>query len=223
MGAGPSLNSIDTSKLKGATIIFTNASYKLAKKIQTKTSYHFVMDVRRVSEIAEYIKKDLFNIRFRSLTTIPTSFSELRKMTLNMDYFLMPRSQIKKKNKFLNRADFVVNDAGDVDQDISLGIKLRSSVVFNAVDIAFYMGANKVILLGVDVNYSENVRTSYFDQENRQHFYIKDLYKDFIKPNLISYNKYYNNEKYRILNASHPTNDDVLPKMDMCDVYDLYK
>lgn len=129
IGNGPSLNDTDMSLLKNETTFGLNRIYLMFDKLGFETTYNVVVN----QLVVEQCVADFESLQSPLFTTQP-SRQHLRNAGDNVH--------------FLNKI------AGPrFSKDVSHGIWEGATVTFVAMQLAFYMGFSKVILVGVDHNF----------------------------------------------------------------------
>ena len=139
IGNGPSINLMDLDCLKNEFTIGTNYTFL---KEEIKTPYICISDTFRMQELALY-DKNIFSekIIFYASHTGPT-WDSIVPSLLNRTVVL----------------HFLENEI-NFSEDIKKGIycnKKMASVVFPAIQIAVYMGASEIYLIGVDQDYKKD-------------------------------------------------------------------
>lgn len=141
VGSGPSLKKTDLSKTKDKIVIATNHTYKLFNK---NSAYSIMTDHIRVKQLREKIIKygnKLFLARNNNC--------------LKDEYYSDPATLINVLRKN--------NESIGFSWDLNNGIYIGYSVIFSAIQLAVYMGAKKVHLIGVDQDYSQ--KQKFFDED----------------------------------------------------------
>ncbi len=130
IGNGPSLNKMNLSLLNDHYTFGLNKIYMIFKKNPFKPSYHVAVNPL----VIEQGKNE-----FRTLGC--PSFLSFRSMSHN---------KIAGKNTF---ALGDINSTKSFHKDITKGISQGSTVTFTAMQIAYFMGFERVFLIGVDHNF----------------------------------------------------------------------
>jgi len=145
MGKGPSINNTNFDLIKGETIIGVNTLYKLLDKAKINCKYFVVTDRIAWNEhIKNIIKID--TIIF--LGYVASRLYAKNKSKYNIHPFVIKgKKTIRMKHRF--------------PKDISEYVYVNGpTVVFIALQIAYYLGFKEVYLLGCDSTYSGK---SHFD------------------------------------------------------------
>lgn len=128
IGNGPSLNKTNLELLRHETTFGLNRIYLMFDKLGFATTYHAVVNQLVVEQCAE----DFNRLPAPLFTTLPS-----RKYLANRDdtYYL---------NKLVGPR---------FSRDLSHGIWEGATVTYVAMQVAYYMGFNEVVLVGVDHNF----------------------------------------------------------------------
>lgn len=201
LAAGPSLAKTNLQKLEGKPVIILNRAYKLLDRIRPSHSYWIIQDSQRAHEFS-FVPRTLFTASFRIFGATWHSFS-LRAIAKEDIILLEPiRRQLLRI-----RADKSSDFSKDLSQYISnSGGK---SVIFSAIQLAAYMGAIRIVLLGYDLGTSAE-GASYFDNPMPH----KDL--DRFVPQMLDatsrYKKILDMEQIDLVNGSAWTKERILSK-----------
>lgn len=224
VGAGPSLNKEDLFLLNNQIVIFTNSSYKIRQQICPAFSYWIAQDTYRMREMQDVrCKKYGFSATFKS-------FHDINSLSLSSihsdDIILLPRIAWERLFNpsnpilsFLTPLYFpkAICNLPKFSEKIDELIELTgSSVIFSAIQIAAYMGASRIGLLGVDMNYTTDLKSSYFDFDpNRVNFgpYMTgNYYNEVRRPIFIYFRQHLLNKGVSLINCTCSTSEDVLDK-----------
>jgi hypothetical protein len=214
LGAGPSLIDFNLEKLSNKNIILTNSTYKLREQIISSNVYHYMQDDERIIEMNQFISADSFNYIFRSISYLPVDFNTYEKLVTKEQVFLPPKIGLFKNGFFKPHIKLAQTDISNV--DLFKYVTISSSVIFGAIQLAIHMGARKIILLGVDMNYSKHTTNNHFDSSSisfqRNLNLTEDWYLKYMRPTFVSYKKLCNQLGVNLLNATINTKEDVLEK-----------
>jgi hypothetical protein len=176
-GNGPSLRDTDINSIpKDVAFFATNHYYKMWDAFERKPDNIVITDSNRIREIGDnyknrdvtlyaghqnyinapvaWIKKHLQR-DFVPLKQLPKGF--FRRHTLFNDFFIKDRFSPLVFDKF------------NFSKWPEAGFNFGSSVVISSIQLAFSLGYEKVILIGVDSNYGKE---KYFFKEDESSFYI---------------------------------------------------
>lgn len=206
LGGGHSLNETNLSTLNGQVVVFCNMSFKLKPQFRPKFSYS-VLSGRRMNDLRS-LDRGLFDASFRAFGALGTY---LGPGSLSREDIVL---RVPTRRGLLRVLDdssniFSTNLAQNVAQSGG------GSVIFTAIQIASYMGATKIVLLGVDLG-SQQGKQSHFDQ-------LQDRNYDMVtrRPRaenmLREYRNILSKKGVELLNASPSTFDRVLPKISLED------
>lgn len=199
IGNGPSLLYSDLEKLrKNKEISFgVNRIYQSFDKTEWRPDYYIIVDSIVMEQDFQKIKNYDFPVVF-----IGDNYSEIHEISHD-NYFYFSR----KANRYLE---------GCFSEDITNYVYGGSTVIFDAMQIAVYMGFSEIILLGVDM-------TDTKIGEKIPHFYDSDAEseKDLAKGNILNALKAFSIAKHaaqkrgiRIQNATRGGNVEVLERVD---------
>lgn len=185
MGNGPSLEITDLNALESGYVIGTNRAFLLRKHFQTPHFHLLIQDNVRLGELAEQV---------RNLDCI----KHFGSWYFNSDYpapsWLDPRNQ--SVSVYLPRLEWErdldqIRPVGSSKLGFSIspldGLFYGSSVIFSAIQMAYYFGASKIVCIGIDMDFSKpnnfvpgfNVIWSGFDYETHAKPMFK-LHRDFL-------------------------------------------
>ncbi|MFV8826469.1 6-hydroxymethylpterin diphosphokinase MptE-like protein [Alkalihalobacterium sp. APHAB7] len=207
VGNGPSLKLSDLEKLKNSISFGCNQVYLAFGKSSWRPTYYSVIDnmvaknkSREISclEVNKFIASDL-----KSYFTNSKNVLWLRRLPFQYQ----GKKQVYKFS-----------------EDIAQGIYSGFSVVYTQMQIAYYMGFRKLVLLGVDFNYDFTQDTInkkiIVNEQKKNHFHV-DYFKNGEKWNKPELKKQY--EAFRaakifldekgveVVNASRNTQLDIFP------------
>jgi hypothetical protein len=209
LGTGPSLLTENLSLLKDQIVIFTNSSYKAIDQIQPAKKYWFVQDQHRLKEFNE-VDRNIFDASFRSFHNIyTTDFNTISPK----DVFIMP--EIVYRNSAYGKYPEAIEKGDHFSDDLAKMVCMSGhSVIFSAIQLAGYMGAKRIVLLGVDMSFGNTIQQSYFDQTSEQTRFFWPLnYEKHSKGAFISFKKAFDAKGVEFINCTHGTKEDVLDKM----------
>jgi hypothetical protein len=156
LGNGPSLNQQRLDLLDGKIVLLTNRAFRLLDRFRPGIAYNVVADVHGFNKIGD------------SLMARPepafVSCHLLAEHALNSEYcsdkhlYLMPAFKWQHKAGTLQPQPWL---ATGFSRDITRRIYLGYSVIFCAIQIACYLGARRVVMLGVDMNYTGDAAKDY--------------------------------------------------------------
>ncbi len=161
VGGGPSMNLMDLSLLNGQNVILTNFSYKILDKCKPGFSISFAQDTRRIEEMKK-VDRDLFDFSLRTVYGRPIL---LLKFLWNQSFTKKDLLIIPKTYGIFRDTDWKKEDLLD-GHKINGNIQIGYSIIYSAIQLAYYMGAKRIVLIGVDLNYTG--AATHFD-ENRSY------------------------------------------------------
>jgi len=156
LGNGPSLNQQNLNLLDGKTVLLTNRAFQLLDRFQPGTAYNVVHDVQAFNKIGD-------SLMIRPETAF-VSCSFLADYALKSEYcsdkhlYLMPAYKWQRNAGIIQPQ--VLYSPG-FSRDITQRIYVGYSVIFHAVQVACYLGARRIVMLGVDMNYTGDPAKDY--------------------------------------------------------------
>lgn len=215
LGSGPSLSEEDLSLLEDAVVVAYNASYQALEGVRPAAFYSCIGGIR-MNQLSG-VDRSYFDASFRFL-------GAYRSEILNSD-------AIKKEDIFLRIPVRVilykVKEAGSGFSDDLSNYVLNGGAgtgIFTAIQIAAYMGASKIVLLGADFSASsEKSHFAYFGQPDRETAesvaaLYRSRYEKRIRPTLKRYQAHLRSRGIELINASKKTSDDVLQKVSLSEL-----
>lgn len=166
IGTGPSLGEVDFSELSGRNVIYLNNAHELHSQINPAFGVVVVSDFLRYREIRHG----------RGCPELPLVWTTDRIVDEKChpgvmeenSIFLMPKCDVFSGAL---RPSFKHGFSLDLDAGVYLG----RSVVFPALQLAAHLGANKIVLLGVDMTMN---RAVYYSGDIRSNFSGFDYVRD---------------------------------------------
>lgn len=151
IGNGPSLSGMDLSRLNGQLLLGTNRAYRLLDQIKPEAFHLVVQDNYRLAELEQDIEKREWPLHISACHffsgTAPPQWARKRTNT----YCFMPKLYTQSEAGQINaKAD--VRDGFSLDP--RLGLYQGHSVIFSAIQLAYYFGAKEIVCLGIDMDYS---------------------------------------------------------------------
>lgn len=210
VGAGPSLNNEKIELLKDHIVISYNFSYQIFKNFRPKYFYSVIHGAR--INVADNVNRSLFDASFR----FPGA----------KDDELIKDSAIKKNDIILPTTYkfylYKIKDGNaGFSNDIAKNIKNSGggTGLLSCVQIAKYMGANKIVLLGADFGVFDKKKNHFSESNfkdttswvNKLDEYYKMKEKSLHKA-LKTIKFICNKNDIKIINASSQTKDIVLDK-----------
>lgn len=187
IGNGPSLKMEDLDLLHNRREICfgSNGIFHAYKNTKWRPDYYVITDFLRYKEnykvINELNEKNIFIRRFYNM--------EGMQYPIGANIYNSPPQ----------RSDFEFSD------DITKAVFSGMTVTYNMLQIAAYMGFDKIYLLGVDFSFSStpNSGTNHFDSNYEKSSSVKDIfYRDENLAAFMSAEKYARNHGFRIFNAT---------------------
>lgn len=212
VASGPSLNDLDLNLLTDKNIISIHHSRSAVKNIKLKSHYWLLCDNKRINEL---LNLDRRKIDETLLAPGKLYWNYDRKSLYRSDLLIKPKIDYK----YLFPNSKIENTGFEFDVSKSIA-RAGTKSIFIAIQIAAYLGASKIILLGADFGFTDN-KHHFSDEINNYALYDIDPYKrqydKKIKPALEKYKNILKERGINIHNASTHTRDDVLNKTSFID------
>ena len=215
LGSGPSLSGEELSLLNGRIVIAYNASYKALSKVKPDALYSCIGGVR-MNQLS-HVDRSKFDASFRFMGAYRGGILKSGAIT-SEDIFLRIPVRV-----FL----YKIKEAGSGFSDDLSSYVLNGgagSGLFTAIQIAAYMGASRIVLLGAD--FSANTEKSHFayfgqEEEETPEFVAalyESRYEKRIRPALKRYRDHLRSRGVSLINSSKKTADDVLDRIPLAEV-----
>ena len=161
VGNGPSLNQQKLDLLDGKIVLLTNRAFRLLDRFRPGIAYNVIGDVHGFNKIGD-------SLMARPETAF-VSCHLLAGHALKNEYcsdkhlYLMPAFKWQRNAGIIQPQ--VVLSTG-FSTDITQRIYWGYSVIFGAIQIAYYLGARRVVMVGVDMNYTGDPAKDYAHARN---------------------------------------------------------
>lgn len=152
---GPSLEKHDLTKLKNEDVIAINASPVLEKGNNFKSKYYCLSDPRYF-DVEEKVK--IFKEKINDRECIFVLRDNLKEIVENQH--LLPRKSV------------LLHSLGcdGFSKNIMNGFYFGCSTTYMAIQLAYYLGYDKVYLLGLDLQYGFDKYVRFYKEEKVQEF-----------------------------------------------------
>jgi hypothetical protein len=217
LASGPSATIEKLKYLDNKVVIAIALSYIQFGFFKPKKQYWFTSDELRVEETSN-VDRSQFDAAFRVLKLFPNHF-------------------INSNNSF-TRTDIVLfgvqnndpNSYKSFSHDLSKKIiPAGATSIFGAIQLAAYMGARKIVLVGADFGAPDKEKTNFktrslLPQEVVRYSkvcfddYWKNKYNNYIEPTLIIYKKILSSRNINLINVSDITRDRISQFVNIRDV-----
>ncbi|MER2493331.1 6-hydroxymethylpterin diphosphokinase MptE-like protein [Catenovulum sediminis] len=177
---GPSVYSHDLQKLKGCNVIGMNASSILEHEFGFNSQYYCVSDLRFYNNE----EKRKYCTELLSPQTVKVFRSEIAELVSPLD------RDDTCYIKALSRDGFST--------DISQGFYFGCTTTMLALQLAYYLGAKKIYLLGVDLRYS-NDAPRFYVEKSVQH---EDPYTSVQIKNIVEAARFLESKNVSVVNCS---------------------
>lgn len=204
-GAGPSLNDTPLRKLESNPVIFLNSSFSIMKQGFRPTEAYWMIGSEPAMNEFQAVDRDLFDLSFRC---VGAQFINLEPDAITEKDVILRRPVIK--GLFRTIDDSSCNFSLDVSEEICHGG--GGSIVFSAIQLAYFMGAAEIVLVGVDMGVREG-QPSHFDLNREEQRHIHDERFARTSAAFANYLEILSERGVSLLNGSAWTNDKTLPKI----------
>lgn len=191
---GPSLRIEDLELIKGEYSISVNSCVKCFEKTDWRPDYLAINDCKVYSVLKDeitYYEKDIKEIFYTE-----NQLGRLEKYVPlfgNINTYLRRYYKNPEKHIHLNK-------------NLYYGIDSSINVAFIALQIAFYMGFNTIVLLGADCDYSNDKKHADFVSYNLENpSYMKRSQEETEKNLFLTYKVAYNEARNRKINVYNST------------------
>jgi hypothetical protein len=156
LGNGPSLNQQNLGLLDGKIVLLTNRAFRLLDRFQPGIAYNVVGDTHGFNKIGDSLmaRPETAFVSCHSLY----AYALKREYCSDKHLYLMPAYKWQRNAGTIQPQ---VLPAIGFSRDITQRIYLGYSVIFHAIQIAYYLGARRVVMVGVDMNYTGDPAKDY--------------------------------------------------------------
>lgn len=148
VGNGPSLRGQDLSALTDEVVVCTNRAFLIPQLVHAKERIHVFSDVGRISEVGDQLD-DAFPDDVKLFTINKYDMQALSIMRKQSGWLFIP--PISRLRRCRNMLGVVTSSNIGFSHDISKEIYTGYTVIFSAIQIARYLGASRIVMLGVDM------------------------------------------------------------------------
>ena len=201
IGSSPSLNLLDLTKLNNKYTFTLNRGYLLKEKGLLHSTFHAISDINILND--KNSKKELLKNYSDKLFCYAGIKNNITIDTIYFDYI---QSELKK--------DICFQD------DLTKPLIAYQSVVHFIIQIAYYLGFNKIYLLGIDLDFKENKGHIYNEtqgEKERENISIINAPK--MLKGLELCTKWLNKNNVEIFNASPCGIVDCMPKINYKEIF----
>lgn len=207
MGNGPSLRKIDPSQFDNCNVIGTNYAFEYLKNAKPKEFLSISTDSGRLMEII----RDDSRLEDRSLFAVAPSLLDddwMNCVEENQDILVLPTIQTLALNK--EKWSFILKDSILCNFDLYNNMEhCGQSVIFAALQFAYFLGAQDIFLVGVDMDY-ERSHTHF--RESITHVNLRYQYDVHARGAFIHFKQVFERVGVRLSNATAGGKIDVLER-----------
>lgn len=214
--SGPSLEFVDPKVFRDSIVVSVNFSYRHFGSVRPEKHYWFVSDEWRVQQ-SVCINRKHFDSSFRVLKTRSKLF--WWKSPFSPDDVVFVGKQIHH-NEASAAGQFLLHETL---------FPVGGSSIFGAIQLAVYMGAKSICLVGADFKPASDGRTHFESvplhveekKRNTKHEYAEYMlqkYNNQIKPTLAEFEVMLAERGVSLVNASQDSLDDVLRRVRLEDI-----
>ena len=200
VGSGPSLDETNFDPLENSPVVFCNGSFMIMDKFAPSKAYH-IMSGRMMSDLRQ-TNRQLFAGSFRALGALG---APLKQNSISKEDVLL---KVPVKWGLFRVVDDGTKIFSD-ELDKFIGQSGGGSVIFSGIQIAHYLGATKIVLLGVDLGNPSDAKTHSSQVKGG----LSPNYKrGRMQSTLAAYKEILNLRGVALVNGSPTTYDSVLPR-----------
>lgn len=205
LGTGPSLVRTPVERMRGEPVIFLNNAYKLRDRVGADCPVYLCTDFLRLREI----RPDLEALPGLKLC----STDRVAAPGLPIDLYQPPLHFLMPKVAWLPEPGRVRPHVmlHGFEPDLRRGLYLGHSVVFSAIQVAHFLGASRVVLVGIDMDYAAP-GGSYYDPTVRDNW-TPFTYEAHARDHLVLARDALAARGSALLNATVGGRIDVLPRI----------
>lgn len=155
IGNGPSLNQTDWSCLRDAHVIGTNRAFQVLDRIQTDKFHLVIQDNIRLRELERELSEVVFPLHVGSWFFTPdaTPPSWLTPKKENVSVYLPILDWTTHGNAL--RINGSLNPR--FSDDPTRGVFAAYSIIFTAIQFAYFFGAKRIVCIGIDMDYVNGI------------------------------------------------------------------
>ncbi|MGZ8991806.1 MAG: hypothetical protein ACXW23_18010 [Telluria sp.] len=210
VGTGPSINETDLKKLDGKRVIFLNNAFTLLSEFEPNDPVCMITDDLRAMELRGALSRQKIRVVCSTDRVLnPDVDPSIFRAPFT---FVMPKLDVSTTSRHVNMA---ISTKMSLSADLQSGVYLGKSVLFPAIQLAAYMGARSIVLVGIDMNMNQGV---YFSSAIRGNWSGFDYPRDG-EPYLENLHEFLLSRSINLINASQggiveaiPRNWDLLAK-----------
>lgn len=221
VGNGPSLLEKDIHRIKKEYSFAANMMYENFERLRWKPSYYIVYD-RTMSRVFEENESSLM----QTLNSVGIFFAEYKTGLYTKYYDNKPDNLVFYKDITYRRNK---NETCLFSEDMEKGLYRGQTVVYDALQMAVYMGFKRIYLLGVDMSYKKERKKDGTTVDNleiiRNHAdfvrepdaFESDTYEmvDEMELGFMAAKEYADNHNVEIYNATRGGKLEVFPRVDL--------
>ncbi|MGB0370724.1 MAG: hypothetical protein ACPGN3_05185 [Opitutales bacterium] len=213
LGNGPSLKSVNPAALDGQNIISTNRGFLYYDKTQPAALWNVVQDAGRIVELNEGFEASRY-ITFTCPAVASDKILGIIESCPKMR-LLMGEFRIRKKgDEWVFAVDHA--SAARFEMDATWD-SLGRSVLFGAIQLGVYLGAREIVLLGCDLDYSgKDTHFTKIEGHYPQGYGYGYEYERCSRGTLLTYRDMCEERGIRLVNATTPSQIDVIENEDLC-------
>jgi len=155
VGNGPSINQTDLSCLQDAYVIGTNRAFQILDQFEPAAFHLVIQDNMRLEELQEQISLLACPVHigswFFAPENVPPKWVTPRKKNLSV---YLPMLAWKRCGDSLEYSGSLTPRFSD---DPTQGVFAAYSIIFTAIQFAYYFGAKRIVCIGIDMDYANGV------------------------------------------------------------------
>ena len=213
VGNGPSLTLDDLKKLKDKHCFAFNRIYETFDKTDWRPEFYMVLDNDVMKTVAKNIRK--IDSKYKLLNIMGKTMGI--KGDKNTIFFCSFGPYRVKEFNYVKKS---------ISEDVSKYISLNYSVTGAAIETAIYLGFKRIVMVGMDHNYSRYIDKNgigHCDDSVQdyslmtKHDFVYFIYKDALESCFECYRKYCESNGIEIVNATRGGKLEVLQRVNFDD------
>ena len=215
IASGPSLAEVDASKLAGKNVVTLHYSHSFVDSVVTKSHFWVVAAESRMVDFGD-VDRGKFNASFWGPGSLKI-FNYPFKFFSKEDVVIPPVYELKSYKLLQYRGFLDRSIKNGINKNYSKSSPQGMSVIFMGIQVAYFLGAKNIYLLGADFGANPQSGNFYFNEDVRIVDSkmvdgidpYKERYVEYIRPALFWYKNFLSRNEVGFFNTSRTTRDDV--------------
>jgi len=206
IGTGPSLQALDPKSFEELNVIATNNAVEFLQDVRLRRAFNLVVDTGKFGELADVMVR---SPHATFVSPAPLTEAWMQKVEANPNFVSISSQQLISED----RGNWSLQSINSFMCDFSLPRKIQhcgQTVIFSAIQLAVFMGASRVILVGVDMDYGRKQTHFRSDIIHANPKYDYDVHA---RGAFVHFSEKLAARGIRLINATVGGKVDVLPRM----------